>query len=215
MLTRRDLASGGVGGGTQLWKQTLSHRETPWQTEVIELKRGGKKKHTHTHTHTHTGKLPDHSNRQAHTPLYDPFRLPLQLWSCPKVYKPLTAIFFFPPFPGGSENRASRRPLTRHSRKCGTSSESQRNRAGGRSFVLWLGAAPARWLTLLAGWPANCLADWWRSRNMIQTQQQSCLLQEIVLTFWEETHSFSLQSRVRWEDRYQSHDNMKLQPAAN
>lgn len=86
MLTRRNLAS---GGGKKLnYGNRLSLIQRNTLTNWIHgVEKRGKKKHS--------GKLPDHSNRQAHTPLYDPFRLPLQLWSCPKVYKPLTAIFFF------------------------------------------------------------------------------------------------------------------------
>ena len=180
---------------------------TNWSHRV-EKRRG--KKNTHTHTQENSLIIvTDRRTLRSTIP-----SACLYSYGAVQRFTSHSLPFFFSSF-SRRQWKASRRPLTRHSRECGTSSESQRNRAGGRSFVLWLGAAPARWLTLLAGWPANCLADWWRSRNMIQTQQQSCLLQEIVLTFWEETHSFSLQSRVRWEDRYQSHDNMKLQPAAN
>ena len=141
---------------------SFSYRETPWQTEVIQLKRGGEKKNTQENSLIIvTDKRTLHST------------IPSACLSSYGAVQRFTShllpsfSFFFP----GSENRASWRPLTRHSRKCGTLSESQRNRAGGCSFVFWLRAAPARWLTLLAGWPTNCLAGWWQSRNMIQTQQ--------------------------------------------
>lgn len=85
--------------------------------------------------------------------------LPLQLWNCPKVYRPVTAIFFSPDSNENSEQSALTTSDLPQQKNVERFSESQRNQAGGYSFVFWLGAALADWLTLLAGWLTVWLAD--------------------------------------------------------
>lgn len=158
MLTRRDLASGGRNSimETDSW----AHTETPWQTEVIELKRGGEKRRKKA------GKLPDHKHRQAHT-LYDPASPVMEL---SKGLQASNCHLFFPgqQWKQWTERADDLWPAT--AKKCGTFQWVTEEPGGWIQFC-FLAWSCFGWLADLVGRMANCLVSWWQSRNRTQMQQ--------------------------------------------
>lgn len=131
VLKRRDLSL-----GEDSIMETDTHRNTltSW---------------SHKKNNKKVGKLPGHKHRQAHTQLHDPFLLPLQLWSCPKVYKPVTAIVFFFSTDSNENSELSKLTTSDLPRQKMWNVQWVTEEAGGRDTVLFSGLE-LLWLT---GWP--------------------------------------------------------------